>query len=106
MILYNVTVSIDQGISVEWLNWMRSKHIPDVMATGCFIESRISRVHGEEEGGITYAITYLSPSSEKLDEYNNNHAPALQSEHSDKFNEKFAAFRTQLTVIEEFKNER
>lgn len=103
MILYNVTVSIDEKVYVEWLDWMRRKHIPDVMETGCFIESRISRVHGEEEGGFTFAITYLSPSQDKIDEYQEHHAPELQDEHALKFNGKFAAFRTMLTVIDEFK---
>lgn len=103
MILYNVTVSIDPAISEDWLEWMRSTHIPDVMATGCFIESRISRVHGEEEGGMTFAITYLSPSQEKLDEYRDKHAPLLQKDHSERYDGRFAAFRTILSVIEEFK---
>ena len=103
MILYNVTVSLDPEIADEWLEWMRAKHIPDVMATGCFLESRISRVHGEEEGGVTYAITYLSPSQELLDEYREKHAPKLQKDHSDRYSGRFAAFRTLLSVIEEFK---
>jgi hypothetical protein len=34
MILYNVTVSVDPEIHDEWLAWMKSKHIPDVLATG------------------------------------------------------------------------
>ena len=102
MILYNVTVSIDSNIHKEWLSWMNSKHIPDVMATGCFKEARISKVHGEEEGGLTFAITYLSPSEEKFSEYEEQHAPALQQEHTEKYKGKFAAFRTLLTVIEEF----
>ncbi|MEN9440014.1 MAG: hypothetical protein RLZ33_90 [Bacteroidota bacterium] len=103
MILYNVTVSIDPAIAEDWVNWMRSNHIPDVMATGCFVESRISRVHGEEEGGVTYAITYLSPSQEKMDEYQQQHAPVLQKDHAERYSGKFAAFRTILSVIEEFK---
>ena len=103
MILYNVTVSIDPAIAEDWVNWMRTNHIPDVMATGCFVESRISRVHGEEEGGETYAITYLSPSKEKMDEYQQQHAPLLQKDHSERYAGKFAAFRTILSVIEEFK---
>lgn len=103
MILYNVTVSIDPAIAEDWVNWMRSNHIPDVMATGCFVESRISRVHGEEEGGVTYAITYLSPSQEKMDEYQQQHAPVLQKDHTERYAGKFAAFRTILSVIEEFK---
>lgn len=103
MILYNVTVSIDPAIHEEWLEWMRSKHIPDVMETGCFIEGRILRVHGEEEGGLTFAISYISPSREKYDEYQREFAHALQQEHSARYEGKFAAFRTTLTLLEEFK---
>ena len=83
MILYNVTVSIDPSIESDWLNWMRSTHIPDVMNTGCFMESRISRVHGEEEGGLTYAISYVCESQEVYDHYQKTHAAALQKDHSD-----------------------
>lgn len=104
-ILYNVTVSIDPRASKEWLEWMRRVHIPQVMASGCFLESRLSRVNGEEEGGVTYAITYVSYSQEHLDKYAKEFAPALQKDHSEKFNGKFAAFRTTLNVIEHFKHE-
>jgi hypothetical protein len=103
MILYNVTVSIDPQVNEEWLNWMRSTHIPEVMETGCFLESRISRVHGEEEGGMTFAITYLCPNEELFKVYETTHAPALQADHTKRFQGKFAAFRTTLSVIEEFK---
>jgi hypothetical protein len=103
MILYNVTVSIDPSVSEEWLNWMRSTHIPDVMATGCFMESRISKIHAEDEGGLTYSIMYLCSSQERLDEYREIHAPSLQKHHSERYVGKFAAFRTFLSVIEEFK---
>lgn len=105
MILYNVTVSIDPAVKDEWLNWMRSTHIPDVMATGHFKESRICRVHGEEEGGETFAITYLCYSEEHYNTYQQEHAPRLQQDHITRFSGKFAAFRTLLSVIEEFSQE-
>ena len=103
MVLYNVTVSIDPNVHEDWLNWMRTSHIPDVLETGCFIESRISRVHGEEEGGMTFAITYLAPSQELYDKYQEEFAAALQADHTNRYGGKFAAFRTTLSVIEEFK---
>ena len=102
MILYNVTVSIDPEIQEDWLQWMRSTHIPDVINTGCFIEGKISRIHGEEEGGVTYSVMYLSPSKEVYEEYQSTHAPRLQKEHTDRYAGKFAAFRTILNVIEQF----
>lgn len=103
MILYNVTVSIDVAIENDWLSWMRSTHIPDVMETKCFIEARISRVHGEEEGGCTYAISYVAETQEKYDEYIEKYSADLQKDHTEKYSGHFAAFRTLLTVIEEFK---
>ena len=63
MILYNVTVSIDARIHEEWLDWMKTKHVPGVMATGCFIESRLSRVHGDEEGGVIFC--YIIPCAKR-----------------------------------------
>ncbi|MEX1191074.1 MAG: DUF4286 family protein [Brumimicrobium sp.] len=104
MVVYNVTVSIDVNVSDEWLSWMRETHIPDVMSTGHFKECRICRVQGEEEGGKTYAIIYLAFSEEALNTYQEKHAPRLQAEHSKRFEGKFAAFRTLLSVIDEFKN--
>ena len=106
MILYNVTVSIDETVHEDWLKWMKEKHIPDVMNTGCFIESRISRVHGEEEGGLTFAIGYLCEDESAFERYQNEYAEALQREHMDRYNGRFAAFRTLLTVLEEYRNER
>ena len=99
MILYNVTINIDEDVQDEWLNWMKDTHIPDVMKTGLFLENRICRILAEEEGGHSYAIQYLLASKANYDDYQSNHAANLQAEHNDKFNGKFAAFRTILEVI-------
>jgi hypothetical protein len=39
-----------------------------------------------------------------MDTYSQNHAPLLQRDHSARYAGKFAAFRTVLSVIEEFKS--
>ena len=44
MILYNVTVSIDYDIHQNWLKWMKEVHVPNVLATGLFIESKIATI--------------------------------------------------------------
>ena len=103
MILYNVTVSIDPQIESVWTEYMRKKHIPEVMETGCFLESRFCRVHGEEEGGVTYATTYVLPNQETYDNYLAQFAEKLRDDFNAKWQGQFAAFRTLLTVVEEFK---
>jgi hypothetical protein len=103
MILYNVTVSIDPAIHEDWLQWMREIHIPEVIATGCFHEARLSRIQGEEEGGMTFSVMYFSPNESLYEKYKSEFAPVLQKKHGEKYAGKFAAFRTILNVIEEFK---
>lgn len=100
-VIYNVTVSVDEQVHLEWLTWMREVHIPDVMETGFFLEHRICRVHAFEEGGVTYAIQYVCLSQAALDEYQEKCAPALQKDHQDRFGAHTAAFRTLLEILDE-----
>lgn len=99
MIIYNVTVSVDTEIAFDWLDWMRSKHIPDVMATGMFLEYRILKVVTGENSGMTYAVQYTLESHAKLEEYQTRFAPELQKDHLARYGEKAIAFRTVLEVL-------
>jgi hypothetical protein len=91
MILYNVTVSIDYDIQKSWLKWMKEVHIPNVLATGLFVENKIAKIHADEEGGISYSIQYYL--------YQSKFAPSLQKEYQLKYAHKSVAFRTVLEVI-------
>lgn len=99
MIIYNVTVNIENDVREEWLRWMKQKHIPDVMATGYFTEHRFCKVLVDEEQGTTYSIQYSCESMEKLKAYQTNEAPRLQKEHTEKYGNKAVAFRTLLEMV-------
>ena len=100
MILYNVTTSIEPTAADEWLDYMRSTHIPEVMETGFFIKSQLLRLLNEEEGGITYATQYYCISQEQLEEYQTLCAPALRADMEKRFAGKYVSFRTLLEVVE------
>jgi hypothetical protein len=101
MILYSVTVNIDHDVHEEWLHWMRTQHVPEVMATGLFVESKMLRLLNEfDNGGITYSFQYYLKSMEDYIRYENDHAPRLQTEHARKYDGKFVTFRTLLEVVE------
>ena len=86
MIIYNVTINIEECISQEWLGWMQKTHIPEVMNTGMFLSAKMTRVMVEEQmGGLTYSIQYLCESKPKLDEYQVHFAPKLQQKHTQKY---------------------
>lgn len=102
MIIYNVTVNIEESIHAEWLEWIKN-HIPQVLATGKFIDARLTKVLVEEEmGGTTYAIQYKAKSREALESYYKNDAADLKQEGFIKFADKMLAFRTELEIIDEY----
>lgn len=101
MIIYNVTINIEDQIHGDWLRWMKEVHIPDVMETGCFIENKICKVLSvqHDEQGHTYAIQYTCENETQLNKYQEEFAPKLQKEHLDRYDGKFVAFRTILKVV-------
>ena len=34
MIIYNLTINLEDSIHDDWLEWMKKNHMPDVMRTG------------------------------------------------------------------------
>jgi len=102
MIIYNVTINIDNSVHDEWLIWIK-EHIPKVLATGKFDKATFSKVMVEEEmGGETYSIQYRSYSREALDLYYKEDAEALRQEGQKRFADKMLAFRTELEIVDEY----
>ncbi|HMS66368.1 MAG TPA: DUF4286 family protein [Ignavibacteria bacterium] len=100
MILYNVTINIDESVHDEWLEWMKTKHIPEVLATGLFTGNKIYKIKSTDpEEGNTYSIQYFLNSMEDYEKYQKDFAPELQDKHSEKYKDKFASFRTIMESV-------
>ena len=99
-IFYNVTVIINHDAHDEWLKWMTEVHVPEVMETGKFIENKICRLLDvDETDGKTYSFQYIAPNMEVFQEYLKECAPALKKDHTDKFKDKFVAFRSLMEIV-------
>lgn len=99
MLIYNVTINIDENVADEWVQWMKKVHMPEVVATGCFLESRLCRVFGEEQGGRTYAAQYTCKNITDFDRYQREFASALRADALKRYDGKFAAFRTLMEIV-------
>ncbi len=99
MIIYNVTVQLDKEVHQEWLQWMKNKHIPEVMASGQFLDYRIFRLIDESEEVVTYACQYQCESMDNIHRYQETYAPALQADHRKRYDGRFVAFRTLLEDV-------
>ena len=99
MFIYNVTISVDKNSHDEWLKWMQEIHMPDVIKTGCFIDSRMLKVLNVEDEGVTYSAQYTFLEMSDMEEYQAKHAQRLQQDALHKFKDKFVAFRTLLEIV-------
>ncbi len=100
MIIYNVTVKIDLEVHDDWIHWMKTTHVPDVINTGLFSECKICRLLSvDESDGITYAFQYFCKDMASLEKYQQAHATKLQKDHTERYKDKFVAFRTLMEVL-------
>lgn len=103
MYIYNVTTNIEESAHDEWLTWMKETHITDVLATGKFINAKMSRILVEEEmGGMTYSVQFTISDKETLERYYTEDAPRLREDAVKLFPNKFVSFRTEMKIISEY----
>ena len=101
MLLYNVTININKNREADWLQWMQTEHIPDVMSTGLPASYKLLRLLTEiDNGGSTYTAQYFFKSLAEYEQYESIFAPALQRKLQQRFQNDFVAFRTVLEEIE------
>jgi len=99
MYIYNVTVNIDAEAHEAWVKWMKETHMPEVMKTGCFIDSQLLKVLYVEDQGHTYSAQYKFLEMSDIETYMKDFAPALQADHKKLFGDKYTAFRTLLEIV-------
>lgn len=101
MIIYNVTINISPDVEEDWKAWMKDHHIPDMIQTGCFESAKFLRLLNEspDAEGNTYAIQYFARDQSSVDHYLEKFAPKLRAEHTNRYRDKFVAFRTLLEEV-------
>lgn len=100
MILYNITMNVTQDIEQDFIAWMKSVHIPEVLETGIFSEHKFYRLlHDSEDGSTNYCIQYFTESIDQMMEYERKHAALLRSKTQERYKDKAIAFRTLLETI-------
>lgn len=101
-LVYNITIAVSEEIRDEWLDWMREVQIPKVLESGLFISARLMRVHAFERDALTYSVQYLAESRENYEEFQKEHAPAIDAKHTKRFGDGATTFATVLEVLENF----
>lgn len=100
MFIYSVTININRESENEWLDFMQTKHIADVLNAGYFTKATMRKSMSEnDENKTSYNMEYFIETAEKYNAYTQHAAPALQKDVLDRFAGKFTAQRTFYEII-------
>ena len=100
MLLYNVTIKVENNIAEAWLQWMKDEHIPDVINTGCFTKATLCKLlEVDDEDGPTYTVQYLAATDADYQRYINEHAPVMRKKVTDKWGNNIAIFRSLMEIV-------
>ena len=102
MILFSLTVNIDNEIEDEWLEWMRQTFIPSLWLTGFFQEKRFLKLLNEElqGNGITYSLQFTLDGIGKMKEFEANHLPDFRNMLYGKYSGRLVDFFTILETVD------
>ena len=83
---YEVFMQVDSSIAEEWVEWMRTEHIPEVMQTGVFVSCQFLRViEPPIDGHDSFRITYESKNLSSIQEYRTALSPELRKKHDERY---------------------
>jgi hypothetical protein len=105
MIIYRVKVAVDPDVAEDWQTWMREHHVPDVIRTGFFDSAEMFQVQeSQTQKGdrLNFVFDYRTSSEARLKQYAEQAAPALQKDHTDRYQGKFSASREVLNHLASF----
>lgn len=100
MIIYNVSVRVEHDITEAWVKWMKDVHIPDLIATGLFVEAKLCQLleHDDDEA-VTFVAQYFCENMDAYNSYISTHATRMREKAFAQFGNKFIAMRTIMEVL-------
>ena len=96
MIVYEIVAIVEASLAAEYERYLAEQHIPDLMATGCFVSTQLSRTDD------TFQIRYAAADRESLERYFNQHAERLRADALKRFPDGVQLSRRMWYVIAEF----
>lgn len=88
MVHYEVTVETPPELAERFEAYMRQKHIPEILATGCFTSVRFQRADGGR-----FRTSYAAPGREGVDRYLGEHTAAFRADFQAHFPDGVSAAR-------------
>ena len=96
-VVYEVTAVVRYELAPDFEKYMRGRHIPDVLATGCFTGAEFLSASGGR-----YSMRYTAADLAALEGYLESESPRLRADFAARFPEGVTAEREVWTTVETF----
>lgn len=95
MIFYNITISVESAVKEDFLQWFLDEHIPEMLATDLFFDTKIDRqLLPESEGFETFTFQFFSKNFEDYEQYIEEHSQVMRNKFPYKLKGRFQTTRT------------
>ena len=99
MLLFNVTVIVEEASATEWLNWMKDIHIPQLMETESFVSYRLLKIVDSPNEGVSYCVQFVAENQEKHQNYLDLHEQHFIGDMYAKYPNKLVTFSTLMDYL-------
>lgn len=100
MLLYNITVIVEDDIADKWVTWIKEDFIAPTMLTGIFISKSLLKVMFSPNEGVTYCIQFTAENLEAVQQFKQVHEPALMAALAAQFGNKALSFTSLMEKID------
>jgi len=100
MIIYNVTKQVSWTVHEEWLEWLRTEHLPQMEVSELFDFCQVVKLlELDDVAGPTYAIQYYASFSSEADDYRRRLLADTRTQETGRWGEMVYSFSTMMEVI-------
>ncbi|MEO6330814.1 MAG: DUF4286 family protein [Ginsengibacter sp.] len=100
MFVYNLTVKVNNTILHNWIQWLKGEHIPEVMATNLFVETKFLKLlEPDDSEAATFTLQCFTDSREKYNKYIAIYSNILTEKALQKWGDNFISFGTFMQTV-------
>ena len=100
MLLYNITYKVENRIAIEWVQWQKEIHIPEIINTTYFYAHYFYELPEQDDTeGKTFAIQFLAKTMEDYNKYILQFAKQFSMKERVRWGDAYIAFTTLMKKV-------
>ena len=95
----NISFQLNPRIQPEWLHWMKTNFIIELMGTGCFIDHKLYQLEVPEDQNPTFTLQLYAVNKALLSKYHTEFANGIILQLINKWGEQCLYFSTNMQIV-------